>query len=116
FENVIERAVFVGHFCENVVRRAVDDSVDRQNPIGCKRFLERLDDWNATANTALKSYRHAGTPGRGVQFSAVNGKQCFVRGHNVFATSDCGKEQFLCGIVTTDQFDNDIDVGIICNM
>ena len=71
-KHVGERAFFIRHLRQDVIRCPVDDAVDRKDAVPRQRFSQRLDHRNAPADAAFKTDADRCPPGRFVNLGPVN--------------------------------------------
>ncbi len=116
FQHFREVALALSHFGENKVAGAVDDTGQPLNGIRGETFTQRLDDGNATGDSAFVGNNHALLAGCFKNGVAVHGDQCLVGCHYMLAILDGVKHQFQRRIETTDQLHNDVDVGVFGNV
>ena len=78
-----------------------------------KTFAQRFDDGNAAANAGFVIKIRAVFRRGGEQFLAVRGEQRLVRGDHGFALFQRGEHHRLGDAGAADQFDDDVDFGIV---
>ena len=112
-KHVFKRPALVTHFSQDEVAGAVDDAGDPVDAIGRQTFTQRLDDRNTTGDRGLERNHHALGAGSSEDLVAVHGNQRLVGGDHVLAIFDRLEHHILGQRVTADQFDNDVDLGVI---
>ena len=111
-QHVVEAPSLPGHGGENVIARAVDDSVDRRGPVAGQSLRQGPQDRDATAHAGLEAEPYAGLLRRRHDLLAVHGEQSLVRRHDVLAATDRLEHEAPRRLVAADELQHDVDVGI----
>ena len=111
-EGILVAEAGLGHAGEDVVAGAVDDAVDGDDVIADEAFLEDLNDGDATGDGGFEVDGHAAFLGEGEEFLAAFGEQGFVAGDDDFFGAESGADEFVSLGGATDEFNDDLDVGI----
>ena len=109
----LEVAALVLHAGENVVGGAVDDAHDRLDAIDAERTFERSDDRNTATDGGFDHDVDACGSGGFVNFFAVAGDDSFIGSDDMFAAVDSIEDESASRFETTDDFNDDIDIGIV---
>ena len=111
-EGILVAEAGLGHAGEDVVAGAVDDAVDGDDVIADEAFLEDLNDGDAPGDSGFEVDGHAAFLGEGEEFLAAFGEQGFVAGDDDFFGAESGADEFVSLGGATDEFNDDLDVGI----
>ncbi len=112
-QDFVERATGFGHLGQDVVRRAVDDPVEGQQPVGRQAFGQGAQDGNPAADTRFKADVHTGPGRRFKELFPVDRQQRLVGGDDVLALGHRLEQEPLGRIVAPDQLDDDVDRGLV---
>ena len=100
------------HSGEDVVRRAVEDAVNRLNIVGDQTLAERLDNGNATTHTGFKAESNIIFNRCLKKAIAAFGKKSFVRRNHIFAILKCREDEIISRINTAHHFDHNLNCRI----
>ena len=103
------------HLGKNEIRSAVDDPGDPLDPVRGQAFTQGLDDRNTTRYGGLKCNHHATLVSRGKDGIAMHCKQRFVGRHHMFTGGNGAHHQGARNVITTNELDNNVDIGGIHN-
>ena len=103
----------VAHLGEDEVTGTVDDAGQPFNPVGCQALANRLDDRNTTGHGRLEGHHDALLLRGCKNLVAMRCNQRLVGRHHVLAVGNCLQYQLTRRFITTDQFNNDIDIRLI---
>ena len=111
-EGVLVAETGQGHAGEDVIAGAVDDAVDGDDVIADEALLEDLDDGDATGDGGFEVDGDAAFLSEGEEFLAAFGEEGFVARDDDFFGAQRGADEFVGLGGATDEFDDDLDVGI----
>ena len=102
-----------GHLLEDVVRGAVDDAGEGMDLVADERVLNGFDDGDATGDGGFEKDGGFHFPGQGEQLDAALGEEGFVAGDDGLFRVEGGSDDFKSIRGASDQFDDDVDRGVI---
>ena len=106
-EGLGEVAPLLGHPRQDVVRRPVDDAVERDEAVGGQAVAEGPDDRHPAGHRGLEAEQHPAAPGRLEQLRPVGGHQRLVGRDHVLAGGDRPEDERPGRLEPADQLDDD---------
>ena len=103
----------LGHRGEDEVRGAVEDALDGGDLVGRQALAQRADDRHAAGDRGLEADGALGLAGGLEDLVARVGEQRLVRGDDVLAGREGVEHDLLRGGRAADEFDDDVDRGVV---
>ena len=101
------------HLRQHVIRRSVDDTHDLGDLVCCQALLQRLDDRDAAADTALIEEIDVMLIRCTIEFPQMFGNDILVGGDHVFARTHGTQHVVLCRHEPAHHLDDDRDLRVI---
>ena len=108
-ERRLERRTLFGHASEDVVRRAVQDAVQRGHPVRGQRLAQEAHDGHPTAHRALEAQRDTLVRRQRKQLLAPLGEQQLVGRDHRLAQLEGLRDQAPRGLDSAHQLDHHLD-------
>ena len=106
-QGVGEIPSLVRHLGQDEVRGAVDDALERQDPVRGEAVAERADDGHAARDGGLEAEEDAAPPRGGEELGPVRRQEGLVRGHDVLAGVERAEDVGARRLEAADHLDDD---------
>ena len=112
-QHVGEFPVVIAHLGKNEVAGAVHDPREPADMVARKPLADRFDDRDPARDRGLEGHHDTLALCGRKDLVAIQRNQGLVSRDNVFAVLDRPHDQLECGLLATDQFDDDLHIRIV---
>ena len=102
----------MGHFCQDIVGRPVDNAPNRAYIVGCELVHHAADNWNPPADAGLKKQIGIVLSRQGHQLESRFSHDFFVGGDNVLTARQSLFNVILGRVGAAHYFNHYVDIGV----
>ena len=113
FQHIGKVTPLVAHLGKDEIAGAVNNAGEPLDFVGREALTQRLDNGNTAGDRRLKGHHDTLVLCCSKNLVAMHGNQRLVGRHHVLAVGDGLQHQFACRFITTNEFNNYVDIRVL---